>query len=295
MAESTSSNNVTFRCPQALIDSIEAQSKETGKNKSNVIVTNLLSAIFSVSLSERANLPKQPAIYFVFTIDKKLLYVGCAENLYLAWTNHPNYQQFNEACSQTRIGYFTFQSFSEAQNTFTTIDKTPETLPNTNLTLELEQLKKEIEALKQNQTNSSIFKEVRQIKTDLKDLYIFMGKLNLKKTLEDYSSLLFLPGVVISFESTDQERKNGLTHGELISRLGFYTSEHFKTIANFHKMDEKLYLSQISLWLEDIKQEKDKQGKVVSRIVRWRPSAEYLKYNPLTPTEETTPPQTNQN
>ena len=51
----------------------------------------LLSSIPSLHITERVKLPKLSGIYFVYTLDHNLLYIGKADNLRTRWNNHHKY------------------------------------------------------------------------------------------------------------------------------------------------------------------------------------------------------------
>jgi hypothetical protein len=95
------------------MDSIEAQTKQTRQNKTDIILGMLLSAIPSLHITERFKLPPKPGIYFVYTLDHKLLYLGKADNLRTRWNSHHKYQYFMETSLECRIGYFTFDKVKE--------------------------------------------------------------------------------------------------------------------------------------------------------------------------------------
>lgn len=81
MADTSSSKSITIRCPSQIVDSIDQQVKQTKQNKTDVIVGMLSNSIPSIHIIERAKLPPKPGIYFVYTPDHKILYVGKADNL----------------------------------------------------------------------------------------------------------------------------------------------------------------------------------------------------------------------
>ena len=85
------------------MDSIEAQSDETQQNKTDIILGMLLNAIPSLHIIERAKLPPKPGIYFVYTLEHKLLYLGKADNLRTRWNTHHKYQTFIEASGASQL------------------------------------------------------------------------------------------------------------------------------------------------------------------------------------------------
>jgi hypothetical protein len=105
MAKITETASITVRCPKSLIDSIESQIIQTNQNKTDVIISMLSSSIPSLHITEREKLPSTPGIYFVYTPEHKLLYMGKADNLRTRWNSHHKYQYFIESSIECRIGY----------------------------------------------------------------------------------------------------------------------------------------------------------------------------------------------
>ena len=116
MAKNSSSESITIRCPYKIVDSIERQVKQTKQNKTDVIVGMLSNSIPSLHITERAKLPPFPGIYFVYTPDHKILYVGKADNLRTRWNSHHRYQYFIETSMESRIGYFVLDKDSTQGN-----------------------------------------------------------------------------------------------------------------------------------------------------------------------------------
>ena len=81
MAKTSDTTSITVRCPSSLVNSIDEQVTQTRQNKTDVIINMLTSSIPSLHITERSKLPTQPGIYFVYTPDHKLLYIGKADNL----------------------------------------------------------------------------------------------------------------------------------------------------------------------------------------------------------------------
>lgn len=115
MAKTTDTASITVRCPSSIINSIEQQIIQTQQNKTDVIISMLSSSIPSLHITERAKLPSTPGIYFVYTPDHKLLYIGKADNLKTRWNSHHKYQFFIESSMECRIGYFTFNSINSLE------------------------------------------------------------------------------------------------------------------------------------------------------------------------------------
>ena len=151
MAKTTDTASITVRCPSSIINSIEQQIIQTQQNKTDVIVSMLSSSIPSLHITERAKLPAQPGIYFVYTPDHKLLYIGKADNLNTRWNSHHKYQFFIESSMESRIGYFTFNSVDGLEETIEEFKAEPvETTTSKALvtTDQFEELKQELETLK---------------------------------------------------------------------------------------------------------------------------------------------------
>ena len=99
---------LAVRVPKDIVNSVEQQVQQTGLSKTDVVLEMLQQSVPSLPITERSKLPNTAAIYFVFTLDNKLLYIGQTSNLRQRWAQHHRYQQFIEASSQTRIGWFAF-------------------------------------------------------------------------------------------------------------------------------------------------------------------------------------------
>ena len=110
MTKNSNSESLTVRCPSQIVDSINQQVKQTKQNKTDVVVGMLSNSIPSLHITERAKLPPKPGIYFVYTPDHKILYIGKADNLRTRWNSHHRYQYFIETSIESRIGYFVLDS-----------------------------------------------------------------------------------------------------------------------------------------------------------------------------------------
>ena len=125
----TKANNtplLTVRCPRDILDSIEKTMKETGQNKTSIVIDMLSNSVPSLPIMERAKLPHISAIYFVITPSNKLLYIGQTKNLFNRWLQHHRYQQFIEAGQNTRVAWFEFDesdrdSMPEVENELITL------------------------------------------------------------------------------------------------------------------------------------------------------------------------------
>lgn len=128
----------------------------------------LLSSIPSLHITERAKLPSSPEIYFVYTPDHILLYIGKADNLRTRWNSHHKYQYFIESSMECRIGYFTFDSTDNLVETIEEFQAEPveATAGKALVTAEqFEQLQQKVEALQQ-QVNHT-FSTLTQLGIDL--------------------------------------------------------------------------------------------------------------------------------
>ena len=81
MAKTSPKTSFTIRCSSELMKGIDEQVEQTRQNKTDVIIGILLSSIPSIHITERVKLPSLPGLYFVYTLDHQLLYVGKADNL----------------------------------------------------------------------------------------------------------------------------------------------------------------------------------------------------------------------
>ena len=166
----------TIRCPQNLMDSIEAQSDETQQNKTDIILGMLLNAIPSLHIIERAKLPPKPGIYFVYTLEHKLLYLGKADNLRTRWNTHHKYQTFIEASLECRIGYFIFDNSETLNETLEEFQRQPLETPIENPLVTSDQL---------NTLQQQVNNQQQQLNDTLAVL-IQLGSSNVIKKLKDY-------------------------------------------------------------------------------------------------------------
>ena len=234
MAKTIDTASITVRCPKSLINSIESQVTQTNQNKTDVIISMLSSSIPSLHITERAKLPSAPGIYFVYTPDHKLLYLGKADNLRTRWNSHHKYQYFIESSMECRIGYFSFDSVDSFSETLEEFKAEPvETTTSKALVTadQFEELKQEIEILKKrfNDTFSALSS---------------LGVDSVTKKLESY-----LPARGLQKWSYSQENiKGGITRSDLISKLGFGTTKALEEAAALLELDPDEYLEELSGW-----------------------------------------------
>ncbi len=234
MPETTPNTSITIRCPLDIVDSIDKQVEQTRQNKTNVIIDMLLSSMPSLHITQRSKLPAQPGIYFVYTPDHKLLYIGKADNLRMRWNSHHKYQYFIESSMQCRIGYFTFDSVDNLNETIEEFKSEPlETTTGSALVtadqfkevqLELENLKKQF---------NDAFSALAQVGTD-----------SVIKKLKNYLP----PRGFLEWSPSAEDRREGITRGDLIQKFGFSTTKDFEDAAAFLELEPDEYLEELSGW-----------------------------------------------
>lgn len=235
MAKNASSESITIRCPSQIVDSIDQQIKQTKQNKTDVIVGMLSNSIPSLHITERSKLPPKPGIYFVYTPDHKILYVGKADNLRTRWNSHHRYQYFIETSMESRIGYFGLDKVDNLNEIVEEFNAEPmATVTNKALVTadELEQVKQELAILKQ------------QFKTTFSAL-AELGVSDIAQRLE--ASLP--PRGRQDWTYDNEDSREGLTRSELIKRVGFGSTKEFENALNVHSIEDTAYLEELSGWL----------------------------------------------
>jgi GIY-YIG catalytic domain len=234
MAKTPESTSITIRCPSSLNNSIDSQATQTRQNKTDVIISMLLSSIPSLHITERAKLPTRPGIYFVYTPDHTLLYIGKADNLRTRWNSHHKYQYFIESSMECRIGYFTFDSIDALSETIEEFKAEP-TQTTTGKALvtadQFEDLKQQVEALQQQFNNT--FSTLTSLGIDA-----------IAKKLEVYQP----PRGLQKWNPTPQDNREGITRSDLIKRLAFDSTKAFEDTAAVLELDPIKYLSELSGW-----------------------------------------------
>jgi hypothetical protein len=194
----------------------------------------LLSSIPSLHITERSKLPTRPGIYFVYTPDHKLLYIGKADNLRTRWNSHHKYQYFIESSMECRIGYFTFDSIDSLSETIEEFKAEP-THTTTGKALvtadQFEELKQKVEALQQQFSNT--FSTLTQLGIDA-----------IAKKLEVYQP----PRGLQEWNHTPQDNREGITRSDLIKKLGFDSTKAFEDTAAVLELDPIKYLEELSGW-----------------------------------------------
>ena len=151
IAKTSPNTSFTIRCPSELMKGIDEQVEQTRQNKTDVIVGMLLNSIPSVHITERVKLPSLPGLYFVYTLSHQLLYIGKADNLRTRWNSHHKYQYFIESSIDSRIGYFTFDSIDNLNQTIEEFKSEPtETIQTKTLVTsdQFQKLEQELTTLK---------------------------------------------------------------------------------------------------------------------------------------------------
>ena len=234
MTKNLSSESITIRCPSKIVDSIDRQVKQTNQNKTDVVVGMLSNSIPSLHITERAKLPPKPGIYFVYTPDHKILYVGKADNLRTRWNSHHRYQYFIETSMESRIGYFVLDKVDNLNEIVEEFEAEPmATISSKALVTadELEQVKQELAILKQ------------QFKTTFSAL-AELGLSDIAQRLE-----ASLPPRGLQDWTYDNENvREGITRGELIKRVGFGSTKEFENALNIHSVEDTAYLEELSGW-----------------------------------------------
>ena len=234
MAKNASSESITIRCPSQIVDSIEQQVKQTKQNKTDVVVGMLSNSIPSLHITERAKLPPKPGIYFVYTPEHKILYVGKADNLRTRWNSHHRYQYFIETSMESRIGYFGLDKVDNLNEIVEEFNAEPmATISSKALVTadELESVKQELAVLKQ------------QFKTTFSAL-AELGLSDLAQRLE--ASLP--PRGLQDWTYDNVQVREGITRGELIKRVGFGSTKEFENALNIHSVEDTAYLEELSGW-----------------------------------------------
>ena len=234
MTDTSSSKSITIRCPSQIVDSIDRQIKQTRQNKTDVIVGMLSNSIPSLHITERAKLPSKPGIYFVYTPDHKILYVGKADNLRTRWNSHHRYQYFIESSMESRIGYFVLDTVNNLDNIVEEFQAEPMTTVTTKALVtsdELERVKQELATLKQQFTTTFSALAELGISDIAKRLEASLPPRGLQEWTADY-----------------EDKREGLTRSELIKRVGFGSTKEFENALNIHSIDETAYLEELSGW-----------------------------------------------
>lgn len=234
MTQTSKTASVTIRCPLDLINSIEEQTKQTKQNKTDIMLSMLLSSIPSLHITERVKLPPQPGLYFVYTLDHQLLYLGKADNLRTRWNSHHKYQSFIETSIDCRIGYFTFDSIDNLNQTIEEFQAEPtETIQNNALVTanQLEEVKQELTTVKQ-QLNDTLSALVQ------------LGSDSVIKKLKNYLP----PRGLQEWKPSNEDKREGINRSSLAKHFGFYTVSDLEQAASLLEIDPIEYLQELSGW-----------------------------------------------
>ncbi|MGK7878843.1 MAG: GIY-YIG nuclease family protein [Crocosphaera sp.] len=234
MAKTTDTASITVRCPSSIVNSIEQQIIQTQQNKTDVIISMLSSSIPSLHITERAKLPSTPGIYFVYTPDHKLLYLGKADNLRNRWNSHHKYQYFIESSMECRIGYFSFDSVDSFSETLEEFKAEPVETTTSKALVTADQF----ESLKQ---------EIETLKKRFNDTFSALSSLGVDSVIKKLES--YLPARGLQKWSYSQEHvKEGITRSDLISKLGFGTTKALEEASALLELDPDEYLEELSGW-----------------------------------------------
>ncbi|MDJ0718055.1 MAG: GIY-YIG nuclease family protein [Prochloraceae cyanobacterium] len=225
----------SLRLPSDVMKAIETQVRQTKQSKTAVTVTMLQNAIPSLHITERFKLPARPGIYFVYTPDYQLLYIGKADNLQKRWNSHHKYQYFIETSMQCRIGYFVLNS---AESLNQVIDEfKSESIETTTKALvtsdQLESVNSEVEY--QLKRIDNIYSALSQVGND-----------SVIKKLEAYQPTRGLQ----QWSPSREDINEGITRGNLAKKLGFESTKTFEDAAAILGLDPNEYLSELSGWSE---------------------------------------------
>ena len=234
MSQTSRTVAITIRCPLDLVNSIDNQVKQTRQNKTDVMLGMLLSSIPSLHITERVKLPKLPGIYFVYTLDHQLLYIGKADNLRTRWNSHHKYQYFIETSMECRIGYFTFDSIDNLNTTIEKFESEPIKTTETNVLVtaaQLQEVKQELNTLKQ------------QFNDTLSTLVQF-GSESIVKRLKNHLP----PRGLQEWKSSSEDLRDGITRGNLAKHFGFNTVKDLEDAASLFDIDPIKYLEELSGW-----------------------------------------------
>ena len=234
MSQTPRTAAITIRCPLDLVNSIDDQVKQTRQNKTDVMLGMLLSSIPSLHITERVKLPKLPGIYFVYTLDHQLLYIGKADNLRTRWNSHHKYQYFIETSMECRIGYFTFDSVDNLNETIEEFESEPTETIETNVLVtasQLEEVKQELNILKE------------QFNNTLSTLVQF-GSESIVKKLKNHLP----PRGLQEWKSSSEDLRDGITRGNLAKHFGFNTVKDLEDAASLFDIDPIKYLEELSGW-----------------------------------------------
>ena len=237
MTDNKTSSQTTFtiRLPGDIMGAIENQVKQTKQSKTAVTIAMLQNAIPSLHITERSQLPALPGVYFVYTSDHQLLYVGKADNLKIRWNSHHKYQYFIETSMQCRIGYFVT---SEVEDLDLIIEEfKDEPIDTTTSALVTEH---QLEAVKD---------EVKFLTQRIDSIYSALSQLGLDAIVKKLSAYQ-PPRGRQNWNPNQEDTREGITRGNLIKKLGFDSTKAFEDAVALLELDETEYLSELSGWVE---------------------------------------------
>lgn len=234
MTETPKPVTITFRCPTSLNRSIEQQGKATKQNKTDVLLDLLFGSIPNVKIIERYKLPPQPAIYFVYTPDHRLLYLGKADNLQKRWNSHHRYQSFIETSVDCRIGYFTLENSEALDEVVEELQKEATSTPN------------EVSLATAGQLNE-LRQELYGLKRQFDITFAGLSQFGLENFMKKFETLTPPKGLQ-SWEPNNEERREGIIKSNLMKRFGFSSMTDLENAASFYNLSPEGYLEELSGW-----------------------------------------------
>jgi len=234
MAELSKTTAVTFRCPAEIVDTIDYLSKTNHQSKTDVLVDFILGSIPNVLVTKRLLLPPAPAIYFVFTPNKRLLYVGKTDNLQKRWNNHHKYQHFIETNIECRIGYFLLDSVDDVEGIVEEFKSDSNSTEGENILVTVGQL-------------NELRQELYALKRTFEITFSSLSSFGLEKLIKRFE-MLKPPSGLKDWEPTDNDLNQGIVSSNLMKHFGFATTSDLENAASFYNLSPEEYLEQLSGW-----------------------------------------------
>jgi hypothetical protein len=234
MAKTSPTTSFTIRCPSDLMKGIDEQVEQTRQNKTDVIVGMLLSSIPSVHITERVKLPSLPGIYFVYTLDHQLLYIGKADNLRKRWNSHHKYQYFIESSMDSRIGYFIFDSIDNLNQTIEEFQAEPIETIQTKALVTSDQFEK-------------LEQELTTLKKQFNDTLSVLVQLGSDKVVKKLKNYLPTRGKQ-EWKPSSEDMREGINRSSLAKHFGFNTVKDLEDAAFLLEIDPIEYLEELSGW-----------------------------------------------
>ena len=194
----------------------------------------LLNSIPSVHITERVKLPSLPGIYFVYTLSHQLLYIGKANNLRTRWNSHHKYQYFIESSMDSRIGYFTFDSIDNLNQTIEEFQSEPTETIQTKTLVTSDQFQK-------------LEQELTILKKQFNDTLSVLVQLGSDKVVKKLQNYLPKRGLQ-EWKPSSEECRDGINRSSLAKHFGFNTVSDLEETASLLEIDPIEYLQELSGW-----------------------------------------------